>query len=436
MDVTVIFTLLLICSLTEAQLQQQPDPDSNSYLKPAGSHVEAGNPSEHQQTCTQDINAVLREMSASLAGLKVEVKYLQKENEAKTRELELQKQQDQANKKELELLKQQDQAKEKELELQKRELDKLKQQDQAHEGELITIKASANITKNQVEALRREGEAKTRELELLKQQDQANKKELELQKRELDKLKQQDQANKKELELLKQQDQANKKELELQNRELDKLKQQDQANEKELELQKRELDKLKQQDQANKKELELQKRELDKLKQQNQAHEGELITIKASANITENQVEALRREGEVKQVAFSASLMDSGHGDIGPFNAKTTLVFRNVVTNIGNAYNPNTGFFIAPVRGVYHFVSHIHGHGHASHATGAVLFKNGEKTFIAYEYQPSHFASTANSVTLLLEVGDVVFLRQWQNTRIHDSHDHHTTFSGHLIFTM
>ncbi|XP_070400780.1 uncharacterized protein [Nothobranchius furzeri] len=282
MDVTVVFTLLLIGSLTEAQLQQQPDPDSNSYLKPAGSHVEAGNPSEHQQTCTQDINAALREMSASLAGLKVEVKYLQKQNEAKTRELELQ-----------------------------------KQQDQAHE-----------------------------------------------------------------------------------------------------------------------KELELQKRELDKLKQQDQAHEGELITIKASANITENQVEALRREGEVKQVAFSASLMDSGHGDIGPFNAQTPLVFRNVVTNIGNAYNPNTGFFIAPVRGVYHFVFHIHGHGHASHATGAVLFKNGERTFIAYEYQPSHFASTANSVTLLLEVGDVVFLRQWENTRIHDSHDHHTTFSGHLIFTM
>uniref|UniRef100_A0A8C6NXK4 C1q domain-containing protein n=1 Tax=Nothobranchius furzeri TaxID=105023 RepID=A0A8C6NXK4_NOTFU len=238
MDVTVVFTLLLIGSLTEAQLQQQPDPDSNSYLKPAGSHVEAGNPSEHQQTCTQDINAALREMSASLAGLKVEVKYLQKQNEAKTRELELQ-----------------------------------KQQDQAHE-----------------------------------------------------------------------------------------------------------------------KELELQKRELDKLKQQDQAHEGELITIKASANITENQVEALRREGE--------------------------------------------GFFIAPVRGVYHFVFHIHGHGHASHATGAVLFKNGERTFIAYEYQPSHFASTANSVTLLLEVGDVVFLRQWENTRIHDSDNHHTTFSGHLIFTM
>ncbi|XP_070401258.1 ribonuclease Y isoform X3 [Nothobranchius furzeri] len=105
----------------------------------------------------------------------------------------------------------------------------------------------------------------------------------------------------------------------------------------------RELELLKQQDQANKKELESLKRELDKLKQQDQAHEGELITIKASANITENQVEALRREGEVKQVAFSSSLMDSGAGDIGPFNAQTPLVFRRVVTNIGNAYNPNTG---------------------------------------------------------------------------------------------
>nr|XP_054602350.1 multimerin-2 isoform X6 [Nothobranchius furzeri] len=299
----ILFALfLLICSLTEAQLQQ-PDNETNSYLKPAGSHVEAGNPSDHQQTCTQDISDVLREMSASLAGLKVEVKYLQKENEAKTRELELQKQQDQANK-------------------------------------------------------------------------------------------------------------------------------------KELELQKRELDKLKQQDQANKKELELHKRELDKLKQQDQAHEGELITIKASANITENQVEALRREGEVKQVAFSASLMDSGSGDIGPFNAQTPLVFRRIVTNIGNAYNPNTGFFIAPVRGVYHFEFYIYGQGHASHGSGAVLFKNGEHIFIAYEHQSSYSVNGANGVTLLLEVGDVVFLRQWQSSRIFDNENHHTTFSGHLIFTM
>nr|XP_033485501.1 cerebellin-1-like [Epinephelus lanceolatus] len=280
MEMTLCFPLLLlICSLSTAQHQTESDNEIIPRGKQAESQGrEATNVSDRQQTCTQDIHAVLREMSALLAEQRVEMRHLQRENEAQKAKL------------------------------------------------------------------------------------------------------------------------------------------------KELELQKTEVERL--------------KTESERQKQQLQAQAAELITVKARSNVTEHQVEALMRDGEVKQVAFSASLLASGSGDVGPFNTHTPLVFRYVLTNIGNAYNPNTGFFIAPVRGAYHFEFYIGAHGHASHGSGAMLVKNGGHTFLAYEHQPSHFAKSSNGATLLLEVGDVVFLRLWAHTKIFDDVNHHSTFSGHLLFTM
>ncbi|KAM6924892.1 uncharacterized protein FYW49_005121 [Xenentodon cancila] len=183
-------------------------------------------------------------MSGLLAGLKVEMTYLQRENDEQAAKL-------------------------RELEFQKMEL---KQQYQEQADELLTIKARTNTTENQVNALTREGEEQAAKL-------------------------------------------------------------------RELESQKTELKQQYQEQAAKLRELESQKMEL---KQQYQEQADELLTIKARTNTTENQVNALTREGEVKRVAFSASLLSSGSQTIGPFNALTNLVFRNVVTNFGNAYNPNT----------------------------------------------------------------------------------------------
>ncbi|KAK1887004.1 Complement C1q-like protein 4 [Dissostichus eleginoides] len=245
MEMTMGFPLLLlICSLSTAQLQ------SDKEIVPHHAESQGGEPtnvSEHQQTCPQDIHAVLREMSASLAEQRVEMRHLQRENEGQTAKL------------------------------------------------------------------------------------------------------------------------------------------------KELDLQKTELER--------------QKIEGERLKQELQVQAAELITVKARSNVTENQVEALKRDGEV----FS---------------------------NIGNAYNANTDVVIVPVRGAYHFELYIAAHGEKSHGSFVTLFKNGEHICQAGEHQTSHFGKSANGATLLLEVGEAVFLRLWQNSKIYDDQNHHSTFSGHLLFTI
>ncbi|XP_072304586.1 uncharacterized protein [Eucyclogobius newberryi] len=180
-------------------------------------------------------------------------------------------------------------------------------------------------------------------------------------------------------------------------------------------------------------ELEMKTNDVDS-RQQGQA--AELYSIKTRTNVTENHVASLRRDRQVGQVAFSASLLASGDGTTGPFNTQVPLTFRFVITNIGNAYNPDSGFFTAPVRGAYHFEIHIGAHGRSSHASSAVLVKNGGNICIAYEHQTNGFGKSSNGATLLLEAGDIVFVRLWQNTIIFDNGNHHCTFSGHLLFTM
>ncbi|XP_026064755.1 uncharacterized protein LOC113047605 [Carassius auratus] len=154
------------------------------------------------------------------------------------------------------------------------------------------------------------------------------------------------------------------------------------------------------------------------------------------SNLTESQVEELRKENRDREIAFSAALMESGSGHIGPFTTEITLTYRNVFTNIGNAYNPFTGIFTAPLKGAYMFSFSIFGHTTSSTPSTVSIVKNGERVVVAHAHQNQGAVNSSKGVVLILEVGDVVYVRLWSGRRIFDEQDKHNTFSGYLLYPL
>nr|XP_013878673.1 PREDICTED: complement C1q tumor necrosis factor-related protein 3-like [Austrofundulus limnaeus] len=148
---------------------------------------------------------------------------------------------------------------------------------------------------------------------------------------------------------------------------------------------------------------------------------------------TERQLENLRSTIQAsKGVAFGASI--SNVGNIGPFNTEITLIYKKVYANTGS-FNPATGIFTAPVRGMYYFS--FSGHNISSRPMGLQLMKNGQQMVTVYNHVAGNRHETAtNGMTLRLERGDQVYMRLTQNTWIFDDLNDHSTFNGHLLFSL
>ncbi|NP_001140082.1 Complement C1q-like protein 4 precursor [Salmo salar] len=154
-----------------------------------------------------------------------------------------------------------------------------------------------------------------------------------------------------------------------------------------------------------------------------------LGVMETQLKVNENQLEELKNKERMK-VIFSAAL--GGNGHIGPIHHDTTLIFKNVITNIGSAYNPSTGVFAAPVAGVYYFNFFYHAGG--NEVKYISLFKNGQRMVTSSDHKSSGDGADngANAVTLQLEVGDQIFIRLMANTHVWDS-ENHTIFNGFLL---
>ena len=118
-------------------------------------------------------------------------------------------------------------------------------------------------------------------------------------------------------------------------------------------------------------------------------------------------------------------------GDINP-GANVTIVFDDVMTNVGGAYNAKMGVFTAPAEGVYVFMWKIRVYI-SEHSTQLVV--NGDvygATFL--RSKGGDDGSVTGTVVAHLNDGDVVFVRIHENFvgdgNIHSNLHGQPSFSG------
>ncbi|XP_078144161.1 uncharacterized protein LOC139924445 [Centroberyx gerrardi] len=181
---------------------------------------------------------------------------------------------------------------------------------------------------------------------------------------------------------------------------------------------------------ATKTDLQLHKSKVEELERENAAL---LSAMEARMSSSESQLEELQRE-RTHKVAFSVGLTDSGL--VGPFNTETTLIYRKVFSNLGQAYNPTTGIFTAPVRGLYYF-SFAAFDFHYTGTLGLTLYHNDKRAMHSGIY--NHDGSNeyvSNALILQLEESDVVYMRLPRGYQLSDDTNNPNIFTGFLLLSL
>ncbi|XP_063070612.1 complement C1q-like protein 2 [Engraulis encrasicolus] len=164
----------------------------------------------------------------------------------------------------------------------------------------------------------------------------------------------------------------------------------------------------------------------------------EVDNLKKENAAIEKKVENLEKEiRAAPKVAFSAALREYGTGSTESGSNDMNVEFKRVFTNVGEAYSSTTGFFTAPVRGVYYFRFTVMD-ALSSRTMYIRMYKNGEMLMELGEYgTDGQLTYLSSGLTLQLEKGDTVNMvlpagnRLWDNIRFS-----YCTFSGFLLFPL
>uniref|UniRef100_A0A8C6SKC3 C1q domain-containing protein n=1 Tax=Neogobius melanostomus TaxID=47308 RepID=A0A8C6SKC3_9GOBI len=184
----------------------------------------------------------------------------------------------------------------------------------------------------------------------------------------------------------------------------------------ELSAIKNELQQQKSEQQTLKNELQRVTSELETVRRENSALSSQLTAFESRMMLVEK---TLDDDAKRTKVAFSVGLSDSG--TMGPFNTDMNLVYAKVFYNMGEAYNPISGFFTAPKKGAYYF-------------TFTGMYHN--QKLIRYNWAPGGHTYYANAITILMEEGDVVYMQLPAGSSLFDDIYNYSSLTGFLLFTV
>lgn len=111
------------------------------------------------------------------------------------------------------------------------------------------------------------------------------------------------------------------------------------------------------------------------------------------------------------------------------------IIFDNAITNVGNAYHPHSGTFIAPRSGLYVFTWTIRLWGTRYHTTELQVSNN---VVNAIHLNPGNVMDGAVTGTVVVHVnqGDDVFVRtglRYNNGDINSDSDGRSSFAGWIL---
>ncbi|XP_038563486.1 heavy metal-binding protein HIP-like isoform X2 [Micropterus salmoides] len=173
---------------------------------------------------------------------------------------------------------------------------------------------------------------------------------------------------------------------------------------------------------------------VDLLQKENSDLQIRLSSSEYELLVSKSRIDQLEREDvEIPKVAFYSALTDAGN--VGPYKTDITLKYSKVFTNTGDAYNPATGFFTAPVKGVYSFQFTVCGNHKGN--MGVYVYKNKQRMMYNAEWWANAgYEYLSNSVVLELIAGDEVHLVLPAGFFVFDNLNNHSTFSGSLLFPL